>query len=287
MKFRMPLKPMSLTLFLSSVMLLGVGSAWSQPKAPVPVPAAATPAATPAGAVVATVNGIAIPDAMLQLNIKANIAQGQKDTPELRNAVTQELIIREVLAQEATRLGLDKTPAAQAQWAQMRQGFLADLAITDFQAKHPVTDAEVKSEYDRWAATMQEAQQYRLSLILVSNEADARALLARLKKGEPFDRLAREKSIDASRNAGGVLDWVLPDQLVPAISNVVVNLAKGQTSVVPIQTSTGWNVIRLDDKRPYKVPSFEESKPAMQSIVGQKRRQEYAQKLRKEAKITP
>lgn len=259
------------------------------PAAPAPTAAAAQPAgqpATPSNTLV-TVNGIAVPEALLELNVRANVAQGQRDTPELRKLLTQELVTREVIAQEAVRLGLDKTPTAQAQFTQMRQGFLADLALADYQAKHPLTDAEIKAEYERQVAATHDAQQYKISLIVVPAEADAKALLARMKKGEPFDKLAREKSIDPSKTAGGVLDWVLPDQVVPAVSNVMVNLSKGQTVAAPIQTGAGWNIIRLDDKRPYKAPSLEESTNAVKAALLQRQRQEYAAKLRASAKITP
>ena len=55
----------------------------------------------------ATVNGVAVPQSLLDSNVKANVAQGQRDSPELRQVIQDELVNREILAQESARLGLD------------------------------------------------------------------------------------------------------------------------------------------------------------------------------------
>lgn len=236
--------------------------------------------------IAAIVNGINIPQAWLDQNVQANIAQGQKDSPELRQAIKQELIGREVVAQEASRLNLDKTPTAQMQFAQLRQNFLVELALNDYLTKHPVTEADLRALYDRQLKEIGDSQQYKLSLITVANETEAKAVLARLQKGENFAKLAREKSIDASKKDGGALDWLLPNQIVPPIATVIVNMAKGATSATPIQTATGWNIVKIEDKRPFKAPSFEESKNQVANAIAQQLRVEYAQRLRSAAKIS-
>jgi peptidyl-prolyl cis-trans isomerase C len=87
------------------------------------------------------------------------------------------------------------------------------------------------------------------------------------------------------KNGDGTMDWVLPNQLVPEISNVMVNLTKGGFTAAPIQTSTGWHIIKLDDKQAYKIPSFEDSKQGMRNMLTQKRQAEYIESLKKTAKI--
>ena len=234
----------------------------------------------------ASVNGVAIPESLLIQNINANIAQGQKDSPELRQVIKEELINREILAQESARLGLDKTPDAQAQWAQVRQTFLVELLLNDLMKRNPIADAEVKAEFDRQMAASAGSEQYKIALIVLPTEEAAKATLARLRKGENFAKVASEVSIDPSKKDGGSVGWVLPAQILPAIANVMVNLTKGNLVAAPIQTPTGWNIIKLEDKRPFKVPTFDEAKNEIRQMLTQKQRFEYVKKLRDAAKVT-
>ena len=240
----------------------------------------------PAG-VIATVNGTAIPQSLMDQSVQASIAQGQKDSPELRQAIKQELIGREVVAQEATRLNLDKTPTAQIQFAQLKQNFLIDLAVIDYLNKHPASESDLKAIYDDQIQKLADAQQYRLRLITVATETEAKQLLAQIQrsKTDNFASLAKEKSIDGSKSTGGAFDWVTSTQIIPAIGNVIVNLPKGGISASPIQTPAGWNIVRVEDKRPFKAPSFEESKKQLANDWAQKTRLQYAQQLRSAAKV--
>ena len=148
----------------------------------------------------ASVNGVAIPESLLIQNVNANIAQGHRDSPELRQVIKDELINREVLAQESARLGLDKTPDAQAQWAQVRQTFLVELLLNDLMKRHPIADAEVKAEFDLQMAALAGSEQYKIGLIVLPTEDAAKATLARLRKGENFAKLAAEVFRDQADN---------------------------------------------------------------------------------------
>lgn len=233
----------------------------------------------------ATVNGVPVPQSLVDTNVKVNVAQGQKDSPELRQVIQDELVNREILAQESTRLGLDKTTEAQAQWAQVRQTFLVELLLNDYMARNPIPEATVKTDYERQMALMKDQQQYRLSLIVTSTEDQAKAVLARLRKGEAFAKLATETSLDPSKKDGGNVGWVVPAQILPAISNVMVNLAKGALAAAPIQTPAGWNIIKLEEIRPFKAPTFDEAKNDIRQMLVQKQRFEYVKKLRESAKV--
>ena len=234
----------------------------------------------------AKVNGVAIPESLLDQNVRINVSQGAKDSPELRQVIKEELITREVLAQEASKKKLDKTPDAQEQFAQLRQTFLIELLLADYFKNNPVTDAEIKADYDRQIAAMADAKQYRLSLIVVKTEDEAKNLLARLRKGEPFAKLATEKSIDPSKKDGGNVGWVMPGQILPVISNVMVNLNKGSLAAAPIQTPAGWNIIKVEDVRPFQAPTLEESRENIRQMITQQKRIDFAKKLRAAAKVT-
>lgn len=238
---------------------------------------------------VATVNGVPITQGLLNLNLKAVTNQGQKDTPELRQAIKEDLINKELIAQEATRLGLAKEIDFPDQVAQLKQNLLLQAFLEEHFKKNPITDAKMREEYDRQRKLMGEgsnATQYRLSQIVVSTETDAIDLIRRIQKGELFGKLAQDYSIDAASKAqGGSLGWVLPGQVIPAVSVVLPNMGKGAVSANPIQTPVGWVIIKVDDKRPFKVPSFEEAKPQLRQALVQQYIAESVKTLRANARI--
>ena len=237
----------------------------------------------------ATVNGTPLTNGLLDLNVKAALAQGQKDSPELKNALKDELINRELLTQESIRQGLDKDIDFRDQIAQLKQTLMIQAFLENHFQKNPITDAKLREEFDRQRKLIGEgasATQYRLSQIIVTTETDAIDLTRRIQKGELFGKLAQEYSIDqASKANGGQIGWVLPGQVVPSVANVIVNLNKGAVTNAPIQTQGGWVIVKVDDKRPFKFPTFDEAKPQLRQAIVQQYLAETVKKLRESAKI--
>jgi peptidyl-prolyl cis-trans isomerase C len=233
-----------------------------------------------------TVNGVTLPSALVERSVNLNVQQGKKDTPELRKLIKEEFINREVVAQQATKSGLDKTPEGQAAFAEMKRNFLVELFLADYDKKNPITDAAIKAEYDKQIAAIgDQAQEYKLSHIVTKTEADARNLLARIKKGESFAKVAKEASIDPSAKDSGALGWLLPNQIIPAVSNVIVNLSEGSVSAAPIQTAGGWQLVRLEEKRQFKAPKLEDVTPQLRASLAQQQRIDAIKKLRDAAKV--
>ena len=238
---------------------------------------------------VASVNGTAITQGLLNLTVRTLVNQGQTDSPELRQAVKNDLINKELVAQEATRLGLANSIDFPDQIAQLRQNLLLQAFLENHFKKNPITDAQLREEYDRQRKLMGDtsnAFQYRVSQIVVSTETDAMDLIRRLQKGELFGRLAQEFSLDtASKAQGGSLGWMMTGQVIPAVANVLPTMAKGAITPKPIQTPAGWVILKLDDKRAFKIPTFEESKPQLQQALVQQYLGQAIQGLRTNAKI--
>lgn len=237
--------------------------------------------------VVAVVNGKTLSTALLDQNIQTNLDQGLSDSPELRKALVEELINRELLAQDALKKDLESDPLVKLQLEQLRKNLLADIAFNHFLSKKTITEEQLKLEYDnqiKALGAVGNIQQYKISQILLPSQDKAIEAMARLKK-ESFDKVAKELSIDASRANGGDLGWVLPNQIIPAISNVMVNMSKGSISATAIQTQNGWHIIKVEDKRAFKVPSYADSKERIRMSLIQKIRYDYIQELRKSAKI--
>lgn len=237
----------------------------------------------PAGAI-ATVNGVAIASKTLDQWVQASVAQGQPDSAPMRNALKTELIARELYLQEAQKRGLERNPDVASALAQVRQNVLIEFLIQDEIKQKPVTEAEIKADYDRQIASLSDAQQYQLRQAVFATEADAKAAIAAVRSGTSLTTLAKEKSI-ANKDNEGLLDWLLPNQIVPAVSNVVVNLGKGALAATPIQVGEGWHVIRVEDKRKFTPPTLDQAKDGIRSALMQQRRIELLNELARKAKV--
>ena len=233
---------------------------------------------------IAVVNGKPIPSSRADLMVKQAAAQGQADSPDLRKLVKDELITREVLVQEADKLGLGNSAEVRNQLEIARQSLVIRALVGDFVKKHPVSDAEVKAEYDRFKATAGD-KEYRARHILVEKEDDAKAIIAKLKGGAKFEELAKQSKDPGSAANGGDLDWASPASYVKPFSDAMVGLQKGAITETPVKTQFGYHVIKLEDVRTAKIPTMEEVKPQITESLQQKKLQEYQQELRAKAKI--
>lgn len=234
---------------------------------------------------VAKVNGVAIPQSRLDLVIKVSASQGQPDTPETRNRLRDALITREVIMQEALKKGLDKSSDVTSQLDMHRQDVLVNAFVQDYLSHNPVSEEALKKEYEL-AKTQTGEKEYKARHILVKDEAEAKQIIAQLKKGANFEKIASAKSEDTGSKArGGDLDWSPSNRYVPAFGEALKKLKKGQLADAPVQTQFGWHVIRLDDERPLKPPSFEEIKPKIQQNLQRQALDKAVGELRAKAKI--
>jgi peptidyl-prolyl cis-trans isomerase C len=233
----------------------------------------------------ATVNGVAIPQARVDLRVKIAASQGQSDSPELRKAVRDDMINLEVLAQEAKKMGLDKDPEVVQQTELAEQSVLVGAFVQDYAKNHQISDDQLKQEYDKLKVNLGKSE-YNVRHILVDTEDEAKAIIAQLGKKGKFDKIAKEKSKDAgSAEKGGSLGWAVPSNFVPPFANALVSMKKGSYSKEPVKSQFGWHIIKLDEVRDLKVPSFEELKPQIQQRLQQKSIQDYIADLRSKAKV--
>jgi peptidyl-prolyl cis-trans isomerase C len=233
----------------------------------------------------AKVNGREIPASRIDAVVKSQIAQGQPDSPELRNRVRDELINREVLAQEAQRKGLDKQQDVTTRMDLARQEILVSAYLNDYLRAHPITEDAMKKEFER-VRTQLPAREYKAHHILVEKEDEAKGLIAQLKKGANFEKLASAHSKDqGSKGKGGELDWSPAERYVKPFGDALGKLKKGQVTDAPVQSQFGWHVIRLDDERATKVPGYDEVKPQLQQMMQNQAIQKAVAELRAKAKV--
>jgi peptidyl-prolyl cis-trans isomerase C len=281
-------------LMKSRVLMIGAASVLAlsactkkEVTAPGATPTTATATATASdNAVAATVNGVPIHVATVDLMVKERTAQGQPDSPELRKAIIDNLAMQTLVAAEAVKKGLDKTPEAQRQLEIVRSSLLANAFVQDYIKTNPVTDAMVKAEYEKLNAKAG-ASEYKARHILVATEAEAKDIVAKLKKDmKVFAALAKEKSMDPGSKAnGGDLGWFNPSGMVPEFGAAVAKLEKGKFTEEPVKSQFGYHVIVLDDSRAVTPPPFEQVQEQLKQQVQRNNLKAFFDDMKAKAKI--
>ncbi len=244
----------------------------------------------PDAQILATVNGTKIMVKELEQALKGAEARGVKDSPEVRNAIASELIVGEAILQDVKKSGIEKKGDNPERIKLAQQQILKELWFQEYLKEHPVTEAEIKAEYDRQVALTKDGRnsnEYKLSQILVADETEANSIASQVNAGGDFAKLAKEKSLEkvSAAQGGSIANWFLPDQLVPPLGDTVVALTKGKSTAKPIKTASGWHIIRLDDIRKVKIPPFEEAKNTVGQQILSRRQQEAVAELMKKVTV--
>lgn len=274
---------MRMTLITTLILLAATPLAQAEDAKPAAAPATATK--LDPNKPVAVVNGKEIPAAYAELMKREMMAQGQPDDAQLDTRVRESLINMEVLSRAAIDKGLDKTPDVAAAIDIQRKNTYAKVYLDDYIKKHPVTDAEIQTEYDK-AKAAAKGDEYHASHILVKTEAEAKKLIADLGKKAKFSDLAKKYSLDpGSAKNGGDLNWSTPNAFVKEFSDALVSLKKGEITKTPVKTQFGYHIIKLDDTRPMKIPPLAEVKGEVQKQLQQKRVRDAITAARSAAKV--
>lgn len=236
------------------------------------------------GATVATVNGVAIPQARVDLLVAQQTAQGAQDSPQLRDQIKGFLIQNELISQAAKAKGLDRNPAVTTQLDMAKQAILGRAYIQGIIQASPVSEAEVKAEYQRVVAA-RGGKEYKGRHILVEKEDEARDIVARLGKGEKFEDLAKLSKDPGSADKGGELEWAIPGAYVKEFGDALSGLNKGSYTTNPVKTQFGYHIIKLEDTRDTKNPPLEEVKAQLQQGLQQRKVEAHVADLAKKAKI--
>jgi len=250
----------------------------------------ATPTATTTAPVVDKADAVAVVNG--QYISKAALADLEKEVAVRSHGQTfpkekliEELIQRQLLLQDALQKQLDKSPEVSAQLENIKSTLLTQADLQSFLKANPVTDAELKAEYDSKVGGSN-ATEYKASHILVKTEDEAKKLIAELDKGAKFADLANKHSLDAkdSQN-GGELGWFSAGQMVEPFSAAVAKLEKGKYSKEPVKTQFGYHIILREDSRTQTPPPFDAVKEQLKPFLERKKVQTMVEEMRKQAKV--
>jgi peptidyl-prolyl cis-trans isomerase C len=233
---------------------------------------------------IASVNGKYISKAQLE-NLEKEIAMRAHGANFPKEKLVEELIQRELLVQDALQKQLDKSPEYLEQLEEAKKSILTQTSLKNFFKTNPVTDAEVKAEYDS-KVVAETGTEYKARHILVKTEDEAKKIIAELDKGGDFAKLANKHSIDAKESQnGGDLGWFGADQMVKPFSEAVAKLEKGKYTKAPVQTQFGWHVILREDSRAQTPPPLEAVKDQLTPYLQRQKFQKMIEGMRQQAKV--
>jgi peptidyl-prolyl cis-trans isomerase C len=204
--------------------------------------------------------------------------------PKLRYPfVVESLIERHLLAQLAVKEGVAGTDEYKRRLSLYQAKALRDAYF--FQVIRPmVTDEEVKAAYDAEAAKVAETERVRARHILVGSEKEAKDVLAKIGAGEKFEDLAKQYSLDGSKDYGGDLGYFTAPEMVPDFSKAAFALKVGEVSQ-PVKTNFGWHIIKLEDRKMGAAQPFDQVKSAIRNVLLRKKVQELLEKVRGSSRV--
>jgi peptidyl-prolyl cis-trans isomerase C len=234
---------------------------------------------------IAIVNGKPVPKARVDALITQVTKQGgQQRTPELEKQARDEVVMREMFMQEAEKRGLAASADYKSQMEFARQTILIRELFEDEKKKHPVSDDEVKAEYEKFKA-QGSGTEYRARHILVEKEDDAKKLIAQIKGGAKFEDVAKKNSKDpGSAENGGDLDFAKPDSYVPEFGQAMTKLKKGEMTQEPVKSQFGYHIIKLEDTREAQFPPLAEVTPQIKQRLEQQKLAKFRDDVREKAK---
>ena len=215
-----------------------------------------------------------------------NAQQGgeQINSQQAQVAVMNKLINTLVIAQAAEANKLDEDPQVVAAMDIARLQVLAEIQIQAFLKDNPVSDDQIKTAYETKYST-ENLTEYEVAHILVDSEETAKQIITALDQGKKFADLAKEQSLDASKDNGGTLGWLEPGQVIKPFGEAMITLDKGGYTKSPVVTQFGWHVILLTDKRSKQPPALEDVKQELSASIQQQQLASYVSSLRDQAKI--
>jgi len=247
----------------------------------------AAPAAQPLkDPVVATVNGQPIRLSELEVAQQA-LPQQYRNMPlqAVFPALLDRIVDSKLVVQEGKKSKVTEDPAFKK-----RMAFVEDQVLQDFwiqrEVARKVTPEKLQQRYEERLKSMPSEEEVHARHILVSTEDEAKALIAELKKGAAFDKLAKEKSTDKASGAeGGDLGWFKKSDMVKEFADAAFALNKGDLTETPVKTQFGYHVIKVEDRRKAPPPAFEELADQLREEMAREAVTAQLDQLRSGAKI--
>jgi len=238
--------------------------------------------------VVAMVNNVAISDAELSVLIEArskhsmvNMSEDGKLSKAQQQKLIDDLVLAEILVQEASKTGLDKLPTTVAEAAIQYKTLLGQMFLREKVANMQVSEEEIRNRYDAIPA----AFKYGLRTINVATQEEVAQLLMQLNAGAEFEILANSYTRENGKPDGGWLGWLRSGQMNVQQLEAVQNLKVATFTTEPVKTRAGWRLLYLEGKKELDKTPYNRSRDWLRDEIQQLRVQALLAELRQNADI--
>lgn len=235
-----------------------------------------------------------------------------QDNPQLRESILNRLVVHTVIVQEAKRLkldqggeyqkilneamsdakkaGEDKKPNFKKEFDAFKENLLEQAYAVHIMESQPVQEAEVRKEYDNMKQFYQDSQEIQLAEIVTNSVSEAQKVLAALKKGENFSKVAKQYTIDPEgKKSGGLHQGYinLKDMQVgaPGLYQLISPLKKGEYTKEAIPANGIYAIFSVSDKRKAKIPAYEQLKDSITAQLQDEKIDRAIEALMKKADI--
>jgi peptidyl-prolyl cis-trans isomerase C len=200
-------------------------------------------------------------------------------------ALLDQVINTKLLAGEGRKAGLQNDAEVKRRMTMIEDRLIQD-AYEQKEIAKLITPAALKARYDKQVAGMPPEEEVNARHILVKTEDEAKAIIADLKKNADFAKLAKEKSTDTGSGAnGGELGWFKKADMVGEFAEAAFKLKKGEVTAAPVKTQFGFHVIKLEDRRPAKPPTFEDMEDELRTQMEREIGSQMVDQIRAKAQI--
>ncbi|MHA6828705.1 peptidyl-prolyl cis-trans isomerase [Ralstonia pseudosolanacearum] len=223
--------------------------------------------------VIAIVNGTRITQEQLD---RAIAQSGAQANPQVAQALKQQLIARELFRQQAAKNpAYDKLPAVKQAMQEAHDAVITQAWLKDNIKPAPITDEQVKARYDAIVASLGD-KEYKARVIQLGDDVTAAQVLAQLKQGGDFAKLAQQYSTAPNKVRGGDMDWVsfkVPveegktQNLPLPLAREIAALAVGAASTAPVEVGSQRYLVKVDAARPTQVPGYDTVRPAIRQAL--------------------
>jgi peptidyl-prolyl cis-trans isomerase C len=251
-------------LFLASALGLvcSAGHAMAaDPRATPPTPGApGAPALPPGNPVVARVDGTELRLSDVESAQKTLPPQAQKLPLEQIYPMLLDRLVDGMLITKAGRKEhLDQDPEVQSRLKQYEDRLVQETYVNRA-LKQADTEDRLRTRYETVIKDKPAQEEVHARHILLATEAEAKSVIGELDKGADFAALAKKYSKDPGAEAGGDLGYFGHDDMVKEFADAAFALSPGQYSKTPVKSEFGWHVIKVEDRRAGKPPTFEEAR---------------------------
>lgn len=193
------------------------------------------------------------------------------------------LVISTILEKEADKEKIEQTDTYKEHLKLIAKD-LAKKELISKRIEENITETKISDSYKKLVDELKNKEEIKARHILVAKEEEAKEIVAKLKAGEPFEELAKQKSIDPAKDKGGDLGYFSKGQMIKSFEDTAFALKINEISA-PVKTDFGWHIIKLEDKRKVVPPTIEESRNQLKAELTQQFIQEYTNKLFNDAKV--